>query len=79
MSDTFHYLGFDVQEIQNKKFICIYVLDIEKKVIFKLFKVYNEVLIEYLGNNFETFDDITTHLSFVIKRNGKVTLDIKFK
>ena len=78
MSDTFHYLGFDVQEIQNKKFICIYVLDIEKKVIFKLFKVFNDVLKEYLEDNFETFDDITRYLNFVIKRNGKVALDIKF-
>lgn len=78
MTDNFYFIDYDIQEIQKKKFICVYVLDFEKKVIFRIFKVFNDKLNEYLQDNFTAFENINPHLDFVIKRDGKIALDIKF-
>lgn len=79
MQDTFYFIDYDIQEIQKKKFICVYVLDFDKKVVFRIFKVYNDKLKEYLDNTFEPFLNINAHLNFVIKRDGKIALDINIK
>lgn len=76
MNDTFYFIDYDIQEIQKKKFICVYVLNFEKKVIFRIFKVYNDKLQEYL-DEFSYFIEFNSHLDFVIKRDGKIALDIK--
>ena len=77
MEDTFYFIDYDIQEIQKKKFICVYVLDFEKRVIFRIFKVFNDKLYEYLQDNFTAFQEFNSHLDFVIKRDGKIALDIK--
>lgn len=76
MPDIFNYIDYDVQDIQGKKFICIYVLDFEKRIIFKIFKPYNDKLKEFL-EDLNLFECLNTNLTFVIKRDGKITLDIK--
>lgn len=76
MPDIFNYIDFDEQDIQGKKFICIYVLDFEKRIIFKIFKAYNDKLKEFL-EGLDSFECINTNLSFAIKRDGKIALDIK--
>lgn len=76
MSDTIYFIGYDIQEIQKKKFICIYVLNYEKKVIMRIFKVYNDKLIEYLKDNITAFQEFNNYINFVIKRDGKIALDI---
>lgn len=76
MNDTFIYIDCEVSNIQGKKFICIYVLDFEKKVIFKIFKPYNDELKKFL-EELHYFDNINSNLNFAIKRDGKIALDIK--
>lgn len=77
MGDAFYFLDYDIQEIQKKRFLCIYILDLDKKVIFRIFKQYNDKLLEFL-NEFSCFTSFNDYLHFVIKRDGKISLDIKF-
>ena len=75
MNNQFFYLDYDIQTIQNKKFICIYVLEFNHKSIFKIYKNYSLELEENIGN-YNSFDIIDSKISFVIKRDGKIALDI---
>lgn len=76
MSDNYYYIDYDTQEIQNNKFICVYVLNFERRLVFKIYKQYNDKLAEYL-NDLGLFEEISSHISFNIKRDGKIALDIK--
>lgn len=76
MNNDFNFLGYDVQKINNNQFFCIYVLNLSKKLIFKIYKKYAEEDM-YLLDNISCFEDISDRISFVIKRDGKISLDIK--
>lgn len=69
------YLGYETQEIQGHQFICVYVLNLDKKVILKIYKQYDEKLNSNLCT-LSLFDEISNYCSFVIKRDGKIALDI---
>lgn len=73
--DKLIYLGHETQEIQNHNFICVYILNLEKKVILKIYKQYDEKLNSNLCS-LSLFEDISNYCSFVIKRDGKISLDI---
>lgn len=76
MKDTFYFLECTDETIQKQKFLCFYVLDIEKHLVFRIFKKYTDELYDNVGE-LDLFDNITDRISFAIKRDGKISLDIK--
>lgn len=73
----FYYLGCDTTKIENNDFIKIYVLDLENKFVHSIYKLNsNKNLVEKLSS-IKVFDNITNFVTFAIKRNGKISLDIK--
>lgn len=75
MKDTFYFLEVTDEKIKGQRFLCIWFLDFEKHTIFRIFKKYtDEDFYKYgcLGQ----FHDITDNITFVIKRDGKLALDI---
>lgn len=76
MDRKFFYIDYSTTNIEGKDFICIYVLDYYNKQVFRIFKNKSTELISKL-NNFKLFNDVTSLINFVIKRNNKISLDIK--
>lgn len=76
MYNQFIYLGYDERNIEGKEFLVIYVLEFSKKQIFKIYKTANKDLIFKL-DALEDFSNINDFIGFVIKRDGKISLDIK--
>ena len=74
--DTFFYLGKLEQEIEGKKWIKILVFSNSKLVIVPIYKLYSNDLKGRL-DKLKQFDNISSLVTFAIKSNGKVTLDIK--
>lgn len=77
MDDTFYYIGSDIVKIQGKNYVCLYILNIQKKVILKIYKPNNEDLQNFLSQ-VNYFDEITSFIRFAIKRDGRISLDILF-
>ena len=73
--NKFIFIDYDEQTIQNKRFLCIYVLDFKTKTVFRIFKPYTDDLYDKYAE-LESFSDITHYINFVIKRDGKISLDI---
>lgn len=76
MNDTFYFLECTEETIQKQKFICCYVLNFEKHIVFRIFKKYTDDEYEEF-TDLGMFEDITDKISFAIKRDGKIALDIK--
>lgn len=76
MNNQFLFIDYEKRNIEGKEFLVIYVLEFYKKQVFKIYKISDNNLISKL-NTFEKFDNINDHLGFVIKRDGKISLDIK--
>ena len=76
MYNQFFYLGYEERNIEGKEFLIIYVLEFTKKQIFKIYKTANKDLIFKL-DTLEDFSNINDFIGFVIKRDGKISLDIK--
>lgn len=76
MDDEFFFLGFSEETIQKQNFLCIYILDLNKHTVFRIFKKFTDDIFDKL-NKFDLFDDISERVCFVIKREGKISLDIK--
>ena len=75
MKDSFYFLDVQDEKIKDQRFICIWFLDLEKHTIFRIYKKYKEEEFEKFCD-LELFEDITNNVSFVIKRDGKLALDI---
>lgn len=75
MKDTFYFLECTEEKIKNQRFICIWFLDFDKHTIFRIFKKYTDDDYEKYSD-FAQFEDITNRITFVIKRDGKLALDI---
>ena len=76
MSDTFIFLECTDETIQKQKFICFYVLNFEKHIVFRIFKKFTDEMEDKI-TDLAMFEDITDRISFAIKRDGKIALDIK--
>lgn len=76
MKDTFYFLDFTDETIQKQNFLCIYVLDFEKHLVFRIFKKYTDDDYDKCAE-LTNFEDVTDKISFAIKRDGKISLDIK--
>lgn len=75
MNNQFVFLDYEEQSIQGKKFLCVYIIEIKHHTVHRIFKQYKEDLKERLID-LDIFEDITTKIDFVIKRDGKIALDI---
>lgn len=75
MTNQFLYVDTEKKNIEGKEFLVIYILEFYKKQVFKIYKLYNSNLSEKLAS-FKKFDNINDYISFVIKGNGKISLDI---
>lgn len=76
MNNQFCYIDYEKRNIEGKEFLVIYVLEFYKKQVFKIYKLSDNSLISKL-DTFEKFDNINDFITFAIKRDGKISLDIK--
>lgn len=76
MNNQFLFLDYEKRIINQKEFVIINVLEFYSKQVFKIYKVFDNNLITKL-NTFEKFDNINDFISFAIKRDNKISLDIK--
>lgn len=76
MNNQFLFVDYEKKNIEGKEFLVIYVLEFYRKQVFKIYKISDNNLISKL-NTFEKFDNINDYLGFAIKRDGKISLDIK--
>ena len=76
MNNQFCFIDYEKRNIEGRDFVVIYVLEFYKKQIFKIFKLFDNDLITKL-NTFDKFDNINDYITFAIKRDSKISLDIK--
>ena len=77
MNNQFLFLDYEKKFIQGKDFICINILEFTTHQVFKIFKPYDDSLVQKLIT-LEKFDNINDFITYVIKRDGKISLNIKF-
>ena len=75
MNDIF-YLGHYIKNIEGKEYFCIRVLDLKHFQIFTFYHTTDEKS-KNIINSFKKFDNITDKLTYVIKRNNKISFDLK--
>ena len=76
MNNQFLFLDYEKRNIKGKEFLVISVFEFYKKQVLKIYKIPDDNLISKL-DTFEKFENINYYLDFVIKRDGKISLDIK--
>ena len=76
MNNQFLFLDYKKRNIEGKEFLVIYVFEFNTKQVLKIYKISDDNLISKL-DTFEKFENINYYLDFVIKRDGKISLDIK--
>lgn len=76
MNNQFLFLDYKKRNIEGKEFLVIYVFEFNTKQVLKIYKIPDDNLISKL-DTFEKFENINYYLDFVIKRDGKISLDIK--
>ncbi len=76
MNNQFLFVDSEKRNIEGKEFLVIYILEFYRKQIFKIYKLADNNLVSKI-NTFEKFDNINDFIDFVIKRDGKISLDIK--
>lgn len=74
--ENIFYLNSQKRVIEGKEYYKINVLDLNNLQVFSFYKT-----VDTKSSNFcnihKTFDNISSSLSFVIKRNNKISFDIK--
>ena len=76
MNNQFSFLDYKKRNIEGKEFLVIYVFEFNTKQVLKIYKISDDNLISKL-DTFAKFENINYYLDFVIKRDGKISLDIK--
>lgn len=75
MNNQFLFVDYEKKKIEGKEFLVIYILEFYKKQVFKIYKISDDNLIGKL-TTLSKFDNINDYVDFVIKRDGKIALDI---
>lgn len=73
--NKFLYLDTELCNIQEKQYLRIYLLELEKKIVFKIYKPYTKDLAEKI-KDLKQFTNLSQNVFFAIKRDGKLSLDI---
>ena len=76
MNNQFLFLDYETRNIEGKDFVVIYLLEFYKKQVFRIYKLQQKDLIQKL-ETFNHFDNINDYVTFVIKRDNKISLDIQ--
>lgn len=76
MNNQFLFLDYEKRNIEGKEFIVIYILEFNKKQVFRIYKVFDDNISKKLAT-FKRFENIKDYIDFVIKRDNKISLDIK--
>ena len=76
MNNQFLFVDYENRNIEGKIFVVIYLFEFYRKQVFKIYKLSDDNLISKL-NTLEKFDNVNDYVDFVIKRDGKIALDIK--
>lgn len=76
MNNQFLFISYENRNIEGKIFVVIYLFEFYRKQVFKIYKLSDDNLISKL-NTLEKFDNVNDFVDFVIKRDGKIALDIK--
>lgn len=74
--NKFYYLGAEERNIEGKAFLKVSVLELERKQVFNIYKIKDTNFFNKISV-YKVFDDITEKITYVIKSNGKIGLDIK--
>lgn len=76
--NNYYFVGYeDFETKEGLKMVKITVLSYKTKTIHSIYKSYTKELITKLDSKYKLFDNCTNDITFVIKRDGKVALDIK--
>lgn len=75
MNNQFLFVDYEKKKIEGKEFLVIYILEFYKKQVFKIYKICDDNLVAKL-TTLSKFDNINDYVDFVIKRDGKIALDI---
>lgn len=75
MEDLF-FLSSSKRKIQDNDYYKISILDLKNTQIFNIYKLVDNKSTQFV-NSHKCFDNISEHLKFVIKRNNKISFDIK--
>ena len=76
MEKHFLFVDYDTKNIEGKDFIIIYLLEYNKRQIFRIYKIKDTEIMKKIDNlKFAT--DVTDLIDYVIKRDGKISLNIK--
>lgn len=71
-----YYLNHYEKEIEGKKFFCFRILDLKNTQIFTFYHISDDKSKNFVAN-VKTFQDISDRLTLVIKRNNKISFDLK--
>lgn len=74
--NTFYYIGHEEFSFNDNDLVKIYVLDFRNKFVHSIYKTKRKEIFDKI-NSYKIFDNISNNISFDIKRNGKISLDIK--
>lgn len=74
--DNIFYLGNQKRSIDGKDFYRIFILDLKNFQIFSFYKPVDTKVTAFLANR-KLFENVSSLLTFAIKRNNKISFDIK--
>ena len=73
-----YYLGYEEFSYNDINLFKIIILDLKSKTVHNVFKSANKDLKSKL-DNIKLFDNVSSFVSFGIKRNGVIALDINLR
>ena len=74
--ENIFYLNADKRHIEGSDYYKINILDLNNLQVFSFYKKIDTKSSNFV-NMHKTFDNISSSLVFVIKRNNKISFDIK--
>lgn len=77
--NNIYYIGYEKFNSKNDggEVLKIYLLDYSTKNIHSIYKVSSKDMCSKLDTKYKIFDNITNDITYAIKRNGQISLDIK--
>lgn len=75
--DEIVYIDYEIRNIQGKEYIAIHLYDLDKFAPIVIFKLKSDSLTDRLDTDYERFMGVSERITYDIKRNGKISLDIK--
>lgn len=74
--DEIYFLSSDLRTIEDKKYYRITILDVKNEQVFTFYRIADTKAKNFCEMH-KRFDNISNALIFVIKRNNRISFDIK--